>query len=81
MKTTTNKTVCTCGNFGCPVRIARGLEPFCGVVKASGRDSVGVFTSYAAAVAASPVGRARWISGGGTTGAPARFLAEGYKSA
>lgn len=69
-----SKTNCTCGNFGCEKRIARGLEPFCGNVAVSSRND-GLFTSYSLAVAASPVGRARWVSGGGTTGAPARFAA------
>lgn len=73
------KTVCTCGNFGCPKRIARGLEPFCGDISVSDTQAAlirdGLFTSYEAAVKASPVGRARWVRGGGTSGGPSLFKA------
>lgn len=71
MKTTTE---CKCGNSGCAVRSARGLVPFC-QMPAPERKWDGFYSSYSEACAASPVGRAKWVMGGGTTGSPSRFKA------
>lgn len=70
-----SKTNCTCGNFGCNIRIARGLEPFCGDIKATSRDESGLYGSYSEAVTANPGKRVRLVSGGYSTGAPSRFAA------
>jgi len=76
---------CKCGQAGCAVRQARGLRAWCdpewiAIERAKPSRSEldareGIFTSYEAAIEASPVRRAKWISGGGTTGSPARFRA------
>jgi hypothetical protein len=74
MKTTTDSKCSVCGGFGCEVRAARGLKRFCEMAAPATKDD-GLFSCYHLAVAASPVGKARWVSGGLYTGAPAKFKA------
>lgn len=69
-----NERCSECGSFGCNVRAARGLKRFC-ELETPKKVWDGLYASYSEAVAASPVGRARWVKGGGTTGSPARFMA------
>ena len=65
---------CKCGNIGCATRLGRGLTPFCQMAAPAPIDD-GYYDSYKAALAASPMGKASLVSGGGTSGGPARFMA------
>jgi hypothetical protein len=66
------KVGCRCGNFGCGIRITRGLKPFCEMESAGLVVRPG-FASYAAAAASPGEGPVRLISGGQGTGGPKRF--------
>jgi hypothetical protein len=74
MKTTSETKCGECGGFGCEVRAARGFKRFCEMAAPVTKDD-GLFSCYAEAVKASPIGKARWVSGGLYTGGPAKFKA------
>lgn len=65
---------CKCGNFGCAVRLARGLKPFCDGTLTSGRGEKG-FSSYAVAAerARAVGGRVRCVR---VSGGPKAFIVE-----
>ena len=77
METNNTSAACTCGNFGCAVRIQRNLTPFCRLAAPVRVEPSNVFGSYVEAAAyARQVGGKVLAGGGYLQGGPRRFSVE-----